>query len=90
VKREDDWNAKSEWMRKVGATAASFDTDGALLSLELSPVPPVPSEPEGEDKEVESPGTAERRKKAEAAAAKQKTTFGAAGGLVPRVPWGHE
>ena len=34
-----DWDVKADWMRKVGATAATFDVSGALLSLQLGPQP---------------------------------------------------
>lgn len=36
---QDEWTARTKWMREVGATSASWSPDGALLSASLGPAP---------------------------------------------------
>lgn len=40
---QDEWTARTKWMREVGATSASWSYDGTLLSASLGPAPtPIP------------------------------------------------
>lgn len=48
-----DWDVKADWMRKVGATAASFDVSGSLLTLQLGPKPHDPSTQQDDYREPE-------------------------------------
>lgn len=34
-----EWDAKAEWMRRVGASEAQWSTDGILYALTLGPAP---------------------------------------------------
>lgn len=41
-----EWTTQTEWMRQVGATAASWSESGRLLTVTLGPVPTPKTQPE--------------------------------------------
>lgn len=68
----ENWDERSEWMRKVGAVQCSWNDAGDIQTLVLGPAP-VPDEPE------ESVFTEEDRK-LEAIQAQRRLLLAAAGG----------
>lgn len=83
MKRADDWNAKAEWMREVGASEATFASDGALVSLKLTPVRPTSSDEMGEEVEAEEQRRlVKERKRLEEE--RRRIAFASSGGLVKR------
>ena len=73
--RAADWNEKASFMRDVGATEATFDTSGKLLSLKLGPPPASPPDKQDEDSDEEAQQREERHR---------PLPFRAVGGLIPR------
>jgi len=77
---EADWSSKATWMRRVGATGATFAPTGELLSLSLGPEAPEAATgdeaPQHEDSADAVRARAELRK---------QLSLRATPGLVPRV-----
>ena len=50
---DDEWKRRVEFLREVGATAATFSPRGDLLRIELGPqVPTTPSQAEDPEKDM--------------------------------------
>ncbi len=72
------------WMRTVGATEATWDPNGKLLSLKLGPAPVEPDEDEDETQSSRKKLSADAQVTA-ARNERRRIALGASGGPVRRV-----